>query len=49
MSDDKKPVSFRFDPEILRLLDELKSRLHMTRTGVIVAALIQLGKKEGVK
>lgn len=49
MPDEKKSVSFRFDPEILRVLDALKAKMHLTATAVIITALRELAKKEGVE
>lgn len=49
MQDDRKPMSFRFSPEIVRLLAALKAHMQLTATGVIVTALRELAKKEGVE
>lgn len=49
MSGEKKSVSFRFDLEILSLIDALKAKMHLTATAVIITALRELAKREGVQ
>jgi predicted transcriptional regulator len=49
MPEEKKSLSFRLDPEIVRLIDALKARMHLTATAVIITALRELAKKEGVE
>jgi predicted transcriptional regulator len=49
MPEERKPISFRLDPDIVRLLDALKAKMHLNATAVIVTALRELAKKEGVE
>lgn len=49
MSDEKKSLSYRFDPEVVRLIAALKAKMHLTATAVIITALRELAKKEGVE
>lgn len=49
MPEDKKSVSYRFDAEVLRLIDALKAKMHLSGTAVIITALRELAKKEGVE
>jgi len=45
----KLPVSFRFDVEFMELLDRLRKKMMTTRTGVIIQAVRELARKEGVE
>lgn len=45
----RRPMSFRFDAEVLRLLVALQERMRLSATSVIVVALRDLAKKEGVE
>jgi len=49
MPEERKAMSFRFDTEIVRLLTALKTKMRLTATGVIITALRELAKKEGVE
>jgi predicted transcriptional regulator len=49
MPEEKKPLSFRFDPEIAELLKRLAAKMHLSATAVIITALRDLAKKEGVE
>jgi len=49
MPEERKSLSYRFDPEIVRLINELKAKMHLTATAVIITALRELAKKEGVE
>lgn len=49
MPEEKKSVSYRFDPEVLRLIEDLKAKMHLSATAVIITALRELAKKEGVE
>ncbi len=48
MPEEKRSVSYRFDPEIVRLIDALRAKMHLSATAVIITALRELAKKEGV-
>jgi len=47
--EERRIVQVRLPVEIMALLDRLSKKMMITRTGVIVAALRNLAKKEGVK
>lgn len=45
----RKSMTFRFDYEIVRLLAALQERMRLSATAVIVTALRELARKEGVQ
>lgn len=49
MPTEKKSVTIRLDPEIVQLIERLRAKMHLTATAVIITALRELAKKEGVE
>ncbi len=49
MPEEKKPVSFRFPVEFVELLTRLKDHTKFSYTTIIVLAVREWAKKQGVK
>ncbi|MGN6561028.1 MAG: hypothetical protein ACTHMU_00055 [Thermomicrobiales bacterium] len=49
MTEPRRPVSFRFDPEIMRLLEALKAKMRLSYTSIIAVAVRELAKREGIE
>lgn len=48
MRTQRLPVSFRFPIEFIQLLDDLKAKTGLSLTSIIIVAVREYAKKEGV-
>lgn len=49
MSSERKPVSFRIEPETMRLLVALTKKLGLSKAGIFALAIRRLAQQEGVE
>lgn len=45
---EKKLVSYRFTPTVIKLIDILATKLQISKTAVVTLALIRFAESEGV-
>lgn len=48
MADERKSMTFRLPVEVVALIEALKSVTHLSATAVVITALREMAKREGV-
>ncbi len=49
MATERRSVSFRFPVDFMRLLDALKAKTGLSHTALIIMAVRELSRKEGIE